>query len=218
MLDAKPDSVDYLGRKVDQIGVVLATATTDASGAFSVDVKAPQDFGGIHDVYAVVDGTQVAKGGFLLARTVRSVPPEGPVGTPITVTVTGMGSPTYESVGAVLYDNQLHGAVSADTTRGWPCSTSGPPGPVGDHWIEYAGSSHTVPYLNMDQSPVPWTDSHRMKFTVTKDAGAPATGSSGPHRSRRPWMRGRRWRRQTWRRTPPRRRRSTRRAARSSRR
>ena len=44
----------------------------------------------------------------------------------------------------------------------------------GPHWIEYAGSSHTVPYLNMEQSPVPWTDSHRLKFTVTKDAGPPA--------------------------------------------
>ena len=34
ILDAKPDSVDYLGRKVDKIGVALANATTDASGAF----------------------------------------------------------------------------------------------------------------------------------------------------------------------------------------
>ena len=74
VLDAKPDSVDYIGRKVDPISVVLATATTDATGAFSVELKAPQDFGGIHDVYAVVDGTQVAKGGFLLARTVKISP------------------------------------------------------------------------------------------------------------------------------------------------
>jgi hypothetical protein len=27
----------------------------------------------------------------------------------------------------------------------------------------------------MEQSPVPWTDSHRVKFTVTKDAGVPKT-------------------------------------------
>ena len=174
ILDPKPDSVDYIGRKVDKIGVVLATAKTNASGAFSVAVKAPKDFGGIHDIYAVVDGIQVAKGGFLLERTVTISPKRGPVGTPITITVVGMGSPTYESVGAVLYDNHYAGAVSANTTRGVTRFKIRAAGNVGSHWIEYAGSSHTVPYLNMQQSPVPWTDSHRLKFTVTKDAGAPA--------------------------------------------
>jgi hypothetical protein len=30
-VDARPDSVDYLGRKVDKVSVVLGTATTDAA-------------------------------------------------------------------------------------------------------------------------------------------------------------------------------------------
>jgi hypothetical protein len=173
ILDPKADSVDYLGRKVDRIGVALANATTDASGAFKVTFSTPKDFGGLHDIFAVIDGKQVAKGGFLLERTVRISPTKGPVGTPITVTVVGMGSPTYESVGSVLYDNNYAGAVSANTTRGWTTFKIRASGKVGSHFIEYAGSSHTVPYLNMQQSPVPWTDAHRMKFTVTKDAGAP---------------------------------------------
>ena len=46
-----------------------ATATPTRAGAFSVKLKAPQDFGGLHDIYAVVDGLQVAKGGFLIARS-----------------------------------------------------------------------------------------------------------------------------------------------------
>ena len=174
ILDVKSDSVDYLGRKVDKIGVVLATARTDASGAFSVATKAPKDFGGIHDMYAVVDGVQVAKGGFLLERQVTISPKSGPVGTPITVTVIGMGSPTYESVGALLWDNSYAGAVSANTTRGVTSFKIRAAGKVGPHWIEYAGSSHTVPYLNMLQGPVPWTNEHLLKFTITKDAGAPA--------------------------------------------
>jgi len=174
VLDPKPDSLDYLGRKVDKIAVALANAKTDALGAFSVKFNAPKDFGGLHDIYALVDGAQVAKGGFLLERTVRISPTKGPVGTPITVTVAGMGSPTYESVGSVLYDNRYTGAVSANATRGVAVFKLRAAGGVGAHWIEYAGSSHTVPYLNMQQSPVPWTDGHRMKFTVTKDAGPPA--------------------------------------------
>jgi hypothetical protein len=175
VLDVKSDSVDYIGRKVDKIGVVLATGKTTAAGAFATPLKVPKDFGGLHDIYAVVDGVQVAKGGFLLERTVTITPKKGPVGTPITVSVVGMGSPTYESVGAVLYDNHYAGAVSANTTRGVTTFKIRASGKPGAHWIEYAGSSHTVPYLNMEQSPVPWTDSHRVKFTVTKDAGVPKT-------------------------------------------
>ena len=180
VLDVKSDSVDYLGRKVDKIGVVLATAKTDATGSFSVTTTAPKDFGGIHDIYAVVDGKQVAKGGFLLERQVLISPKQGPVGTPIRVTVIGMGSPTYESVGSLLWDNHYAGAVSANTTRGVTSFVIRAAGKVGPHYIEYAGSSHTVPYLNMLQGPVPWTNEHLLKFTITKDAGAPKTWIEEP--------------------------------------
>jgi hypothetical protein len=180
VLDPKPDSVDYIGRKVDRIGVALAAAKTDAAGTLNVKFKAPVDFGGLHDIFVVADGAQLAKGGFLLERTVKITPTRGPVGSTITVKVVGMGSPTYESVGGVLYDNKYTGAVSANTTRGVAIFKLRAAGEVGAHWIEYGGSSHTVPYLNMQQSPVPWTDSHRMKFTVTKDTGAPAVSVEWP--------------------------------------
>ena len=42
-----------------------------------------------------------------------------------------MGSPTYESVGSVLYDNSTRAPISANTTRGWTQFTiraSGKPG------------------------------------------------------------------------------------------
>jgi hypothetical protein len=174
ILDAKPDSVDYIGRKVDKIGTALATAKTDASGALNLSVTAPVDFGGLHDIFAVVDGVQVAKGGFLLQRQVSISPKSGPVGTLITVKVVGMGSPTYESVGALNWDNHYVGAAAANTTRGSLSFKIRAAGDPGVHWLEYAASSHTVPYLNTDQSPVPWTASHLLKFTITKDAGLPA--------------------------------------------
>lgn len=81
VVDARPDSVDYLGRKADKIAVVVAQTKTDANGAFSLKLKAPKDFGGIHDMYAVADGQQIAKGGFLLARTATMTPKKGPIGT-----------------------------------------------------------------------------------------------------------------------------------------
>ncbi len=85
VLDARADSVDYLGRQANKLTVQLATAKTDATGAFSVQLKAPQDFGGLHDIYAVIDGVQVAKGGFLVARSGSISPKSGPIGTMITV-------------------------------------------------------------------------------------------------------------------------------------
>ena len=69
VLDAKPDSVDYVGRKVDKLGVVLATSKTDAAGAFRVSLKAPRDFGGIHDIYAVV----AACASFMCLKTTRPI-------------------------------------------------------------------------------------------------------------------------------------------------
>src|SRR5512146_1281957 len=59
IVDARPDSVDYLGRSASKVAVVLGTAHTDARGSFKTAIAAPRDFGGIHDVYAVIDGKQV---------------------------------------------------------------------------------------------------------------------------------------------------------------
>ena len=79
---------------------------------------APKDFGGIHDIYAVVDGKQVAKGGFLVARSASITPKRGPIGTMLTVTYNGLGSSLYEGGGSLLYDNKYAGAIMANWTRG----------------------------------------------------------------------------------------------------
>jgi hypothetical protein len=168
MLDPKPDSIDYLGRKVEKIAVSLGKAQTNASGAFTMTAKTPVDFGGLHDVYAVVNGTQVAKGGLLIERTVTMSPKKGPVGTPITIKVVGLAAPTYESLGAVLYDNKFTGTVSGNMTRGRTVFKLRAAGDPGAHWIDFGDSSHNVPYLNLEQSPIPWVAGLRMKFTITK--------------------------------------------------
>ena len=78
VVDARPDSVDYLGRSASKIQVVLAQAQTSATGDLSVKLTAPRDFGGIHDIYAVIDGVQVAHGGFLIARSATISPKQRP--------------------------------------------------------------------------------------------------------------------------------------------
>ena len=173
LLDPRADSVDYLGRKVTKYTVRLATAKTDAAGTFIVQLKAPHDFGGLHDIYAVVDGTQFAKGGFLLARSATISPKSGPIGTPITVTYSGLGSSLYEGGASLLYDNKFAGAVMANWTRGVAKVTIRATGPVGRHTIEIADAI-SFKYLNIQQSPIPWGTGFKFGFMVTKDNGRPA--------------------------------------------
>jgi hypothetical protein len=172
VVDPRPDSVDYLGRKSEKVAVVIATAKTDANGAFSLKLAAPKDFGGIHDLYAVVDGVQVAKGGFLIARSAKMTPRKGPVGTMITLTYSGLGSSLYEGGAALYYDNGYVGAMMANWTRGVATVKFRASGPVGRHTVVVADAI-SVNYLNIPQSPIPWAVGDRFSFTVTKDAGLP---------------------------------------------
>src|SRR6266536_2413641 len=172
MVDARPDSVDYLGRKVDKVNVVLAQTKTNAQGAFSLTLKAPRDFGGIRDVYAVIDGVQVAKGGFLIARTATMTPKKGPIGTMITLKYSGLGSSLYEGGASMQYDNHYVGAVMANWTRGVATVRFRASGPVGRHTVEISDAI-SFDYLNIPQSPIPWAVGHRFAFKVTKDAGLP---------------------------------------------
>lgn len=173
VLDARADSVDYLGRKATKLTVQLATVRTNASGAFTAKLKAPEDFGGLHEIYAVVDGLQVAKGGFLLARSASITPKRGPIGTMITITYKGLGSSLYEGGGALLYDNKYVGAVMANWTRGVAKVRIRASGPVGKHTIDIADAI-SFKYLNIEQSPIPWGTGFTFTFTVTKDNGRPA--------------------------------------------
>ena len=172
VVDPRPDSVDYLGRKADKIAVVIGKTRTDPTGSFSLKLKAPKDFGGIHDIYAVIDGVQVAKGGFLIARWAKMTPKRGPIGTMITLTYGGLGSSLYEGGAAAYYDNKYIGAVMANWTRGVATVKFRASGPVGRHVVQ-VGDAISHDYLNIPQSPIPWAVGARFTFNVTKDAGLP---------------------------------------------
>lgn len=172
MLDMRPDSVDYLGRKVTKFGVVLAQTRTDAKGSFTLETKIPRDFGGLHDIYAVIDKLRVAKGGVLITRRFEIWPKKGPVGTTIHIRVTGLGSSLYESGAGIYYDNKFAGIATANWTRGGASVSIRAAGPVGKHTIE-SSSAMQADYLNPQQSPIPWAGLHDVTFTVTSDNGPP---------------------------------------------
>ncbi len=171
--DIQPNTVNYMGVKYTKFYVNMSKVITDSTGSFTFKTKAPSDFGGVHDIYAVVDGVAVAHGGYQMLRTVSISPTSGPIGTPITITYTGMGASLYTAGGSVLYDNHYAGEMQALWTRGTGKAVIRASGDVGKHVI-YVLDGIGIPYLNIIQSPVPFANGDTKTFTVTKDAGAPA--------------------------------------------
>ena len=177
--DVLPNSVNYMGVKYVKYSVDLVTVTTDAAGAFTYQTKIPRDFGGVHDIYAIKDGVAIAHGGFQMNPTLSISPKSGPIGTPITVTYTGMGPNLYTGGVSVLWDNSYAGAAQAIWTRGTSVFKIRAAGPVGKHYIALTAGIG-VQYMNIKQSPVPYAKGSFVPFTVTKDAGAPAASIEFP--------------------------------------
>lgn len=172
IVDVQPNSVNYMGAKYTKYNVDMATVTTDANGAFTFKTKIPRDFGGMHDIYLVKDGAAVAHAGFQMSTTLSISPKSGPIGTPITVTYTGMGPNLYTGGVSVLWDNSYAGEAQALWTRGTAVFKMRAAGPVGTHYVALTAGIG-VQYMNIKQSPVPWGKGSAAAFKVTKDAGAP---------------------------------------------
>jgi hypothetical protein len=176
------DNLEYHERKYEETRVRLGSAKADAQGRVNVVFTAPEDFGEVHDLYAVVDGQDVGRGGFRILRSATITPNEGPVGTPITVTIKGLSWRGFEQFMALRYDNKYTGEMSAVTTKGSAVFQIRAAGPPGKHIIQLNNSTAYAPgaYLNTQQSPQDYIYAHldnkqefRFTFNVTKDAGPP---------------------------------------------
>lgn len=180
LLDVVPDSVDFWGRQIDPVALVIGKGRTDASGNLKMDMKFPQDFGSLHDIYAVAGGVQIAKGGVLVQRTYDVSPLKGPVGTTITIKLNGLGWKAYEDTVGVIWDNRYVGFLSSVTTRGQAVATIRAAGPPGRHTLELVPASATTPFLNIGQSAIGYLGYKRYTFNVTKDAGPPPMSITWP--------------------------------------
>jgi hypothetical protein len=177
-----PDNVEYHERRYEEKRVRLGSASADGQGRVKVAVTAAEDFGEVHEIYAVVDGQDAGRGGFRILRSATIAPTEGPVGTPITVTVKGLSWRGFEQFMALRYDNKYTGEISAVMTGGTAVFQIRAAGPTGKHSIQLNNSTATAPgaYLNTQQSPQDYIYAHldnkqefRFVFNATKDNGPP---------------------------------------------
>jgi len=181
------ETVEYKRREFAERRVVLGQTVVDSVGSATATYLAPEDYGEVHSVFAVVGGRDVARGGFRIQLSASISPTDGPIGTPITIRVTGMAARLFSgSTLAVRWDNAFSGILTATTTQGTAAGRIRAAGPVGQHFVVLGAG--TVPaYLNIEQSPYDFVYSHlpnhedmRLSFRVSSDPGLPPDAMDWP--------------------------------------
>ena len=180
VLDPEPGTVNYLGRHETKFAVVLDTVTTDAKGGFS---RAPDGAAGLGRRPRHLRRHRRPGG---CPRRLHHPPVKltvsptsGPIGTPITITYSGLGASEYEGGASLLWDNKFVGEMMANWTRGVAQVTIRAAGPLGRHLID-VGDAVDELYLNIPQSTLPYAREFTARFTVTKDDGRPAPSIDWP--------------------------------------
>ena len=158
---------EYHGREYVPTAYEMARIISDDNGRLEATFETPEDFGFGHDVVLQQGDRLLTQAGYSIDMTVDIFPKSGPLGTPITVEVSGIGWRDLHSSWDLLYDNKYTGWMSAITTHGSASFTIPATGHVGDHIIEILHGQYTFPYRNMQQSPEPDRPRFVLPFTIT---------------------------------------------------
>ena len=161
---------EFHGREFKDKLASRATVRTDSAGGFQTSFTVPEGFGFIHDVLVMKEGEVLNKAAFDVKMQASLSPSSGPVGTPITIELEGVGWRPLENSWTVLYDNRFTGWMSSVTTNGLARATIPAVGAPGKHIIQVVHGSMTFPYMNMQQSPRPDRPQWTLEFTVTDGA------------------------------------------------
>ena len=165
----------FRGRKYSETKLSLGKFPVDGSGRMEASFSIPEDYGGVHDVIAMIDGAVVAQNGVEVTQSFEMSPTTGPVGTPIEIRVKGLGWRTMENTWVVNWDNAGMGLVTAAGTKGSAVARFRAAGPVGDHFIKLYTGWQGQSYLNYEQAPNAYLPRPEFKFhTTAGPSSAPA--------------------------------------------
>lgn len=166
----KTEGGEYQGREITSEFIPIASTQTDSQGDFQTTFIVPAGYGYNHDILVVQDGVTKNQAGFHLDMEVSVSPLSGPVGTPITIEIEGLGWKDMQNNRMVQYDNHFVGFMSAVTTDGYAKAVITATGTPGKHFIKVLRGVFTFPYMNPQESPFQ-SDPHNLpdifEFTIT---------------------------------------------------
>ncbi len=163
----KVNGEHYNGREYVPAVYQMARIKTDAAGKFTAQFTTPEDFGFGHDIVLQQNGHLINQTGYSVDMTVDVTPKNGPAGTPIKISVKGIGWRNLYNSWELMYDNAFTGWMSAVTTHGSANFTIPATGQAGDHVLEIIHGDFTFPYRNPEQNPAPGRPRFALLFKVT---------------------------------------------------
>ena len=157
----------FRGMKYSPATVSLGEFPVDAGGRLDATFAIPEDYGGVHDVIATIDGQPVAQNGVEVTQSFEMTPLSGPVGTPVELHVKGLGWRTMENTWVVNWDNRGVGFVTAVSRHGSATARFRAAGPQGDHPVKIYTGYQGQSYLNFEQAPNAYLPRPDFTFRVT---------------------------------------------------
>ncbi|MEE9460067.1 MAG: hypothetical protein V3V84_09970, partial [Candidatus Bathyarchaeia archaeon] len=111
-------SGSYL-RGWDDLTQTLGIATSDSNGEFTFNMKVPYDLEGSHQISAKSeDIPNVNNASLYITRSADISLTEGPSGTTVEITMTGVGWTFVTNTATIVYDNSFVGYVCGFNTQG----------------------------------------------------------------------------------------------------
>jgi len=160
---------------------VIGEVKTASDGRIEFPVTIPDDLGGLHSL-ALRDGDKtIALSHFAIETSIVGMtPPSGPVGTPITIHLKGVGWTEYDNIYVATYDNAYMGYICGFNSHGDVVIHFTAAGVPGVHLIDlfpgiYQGPS-SEPQLLYRQPQLTYAEDHpgnkipalHFKFEVRK--------------------------------------------------
>src|ERR1700722_12829359 len=114
----KVADAEYHGRDYQPVAYEIAKVKSDQAGRLTAKFVTPEDFGFVHDIVLQQPDRMFTQAGFSIDMTVKITPESGPVGTPLTTEVKGIGWRSLFNSCVLLCDNHYTGGVAAVATGG----------------------------------------------------------------------------------------------------
>jgi hypothetical protein len=161
---------------------VIGEVKVGSDGRIEFPVIIPEDLGGLHALTLRAGEKTVGIAHFVIETSIVSMTPaSGPVGTPVTIHLKGVGWTEYDNIYVATYDNAYMGYVCGFNSQGDVVINFTAAGAPGEHLIDlypgiYQGPS-TEPQLLYRQPQLTYADDHpgnkipALRFTFEVTAG-----------------------------------------------